>query len=244
LLSKLFSWRHKHEKSWKVRNWKIVSAAALCSVLLVGAIYYTNCVYIPNIQEEQAAAADASSSDPASSKEYHYTIHTSGTDGVSSASGSSGTAAGSGNSADSRVKVTTADNGDVTINRTWDADPDELDTSTVSPDATASANIGSGGGNIVSSDGAYHGETPTTATTPSTTTSGTKTTPSGGTGSTTTTPTGGTTTSTPQAGDTRTTTSGEKQVYVDGFGWIADTSGGTSDYLDMETTGEYVGKMG
>lgn len=49
--------------------------------------------------------------------------------------------------------------------------------------------------------------------------------------------------STPKNGDER-VVNGQKEVYLDGFGWGADTSGGKNTYIDNELTGEYVGEMG
>ncbi len=233
---------------WK-QNWKGITAIVVAFSAVFGAIYYVNGIYLPG--QRQAQAAKQSITEPVTPKEYNYTINT--TQPTANTTTGSGT-----NTADDSIKVTTDADGNVTIDRKWDnVDLDELDTSTAAPGAPT-ANIGSGGGKITGTDGAYHGEQAAT-TTPSTGSSGTATTkpstgdsaskpstgteskPSTGTTTKPTTPsTGGSGSggSTPQMGDTR-TENGQKQVFVDGFGWIADTSGGESDYIEMgPDTGE------
>lgn len=205
--------------------------------MLVGAIYYTNSIYIPGVKKNLAEKADSSAQADQSS-DYHYTI--------SSVQGDQST---DGNSSDSNVQVTEEPNGDVTINRTWDAKKGDLDTSTSSPDSKTSANIGSGGAKIIGSDGTYQGETPakasssttTKSTTPSASKSSSSTTTGTKSGSST-----STSSSTPKNGDTR-VVNGEKQVYDEVFGWGADTSGGTPDYIGNsgdELSGVQVGEMG
>lgn len=214
---------------------KIATALTICGVVLVGAIYYTNNIYIPSVKKNQAKKADSSVQTEQTS-DYHYTISTN----VPVSSGSS--AAGS--SLGSNVQVTKNSNGDETINRTWDAKKGDLDTSTSSPDSKTSANIGSGGAKITSSDGTYKGETPakssSSTTTKSTTPSTSKSSGSTKTGSST--KTAG---STPKNGDTR-TVDGQKQVYIDGFGWVMDASGGESPTIGNadDDLGKQVGEMG
>lgn len=248
------------------RNWKGITATVVAFGAVFGAIYYVNHIYLPDKRQaaaEQLAAQDAA--EVVTPKEYNFDINETQPTALSSGNGT--------NTADDSIKVTTDADGNVTIDRKWDhVDLDELDTSTAAPGAPT-ANIGSGGGKITGTDGAYHGEQAAT-TTPSTGSSGTTTTkpstgdsaskpstgteskPSTGTtakpatpstGDTTTKPSGGfgSGSSTPQMGDTR-TENGQKQVFVDGFGWIADTSGGESDYIQMpdELSGIQVGEMG
>lgn len=239
------------------RNWKGITATVVAFGAVFGAIYYVNVVYIPSKQQARAAELAAAQAAVVAPKEHNYTINTTQPTGNTTGSGT--------NTADDRIKVTTDAEGNVTIDRTWDGvNLDELDTSTAAPGAPT-ANIGSGGGKITGTDGAYHGEQPTT-TAPSTGSSGTTTTkpstgdtttkpssgtenkPSNGTTTKPTTPsTGGSTTekpfggsntgsSTPENGDTR-TENGQKQIYIDGFGWVMDASGGESDYIDISAYG-------
>ncbi len=234
------------------RNWKGITATVVAFGAVFGAIYYVNHIYLPDKRQaaaEQLAAQDAA--EVVTPKEYNFDINETQPTALSSGNGT--------NTADDSIKVTTDADGNVTIDRKWDhVDLDELDTSTAAPGAPT-ANIGSGGGKITGTDGAYHGEQPTTTapstggssgtttTKPSTGDSaskpstGTESKPSTGTTTKPTTPsTGGSGSggSTPQMGDTR-TENGQKQVFVDGFGWIADTSGGESDYIEMgPDTGE------
>ena len=231
---------------WK-QNWKGITAIVVAFSAVFGAIYYVNGIYLPG--QRQAQAAKQSITEPVTPKEYNYTINT--TQPTANTTTGSGT-----NTADDSIKVTTDADGNVTIDRKWDhVDLDELDTSTAAPGAPT-ANIGSGGGKITGTDGAYHGEQPTT-TAPSTGgSSGTTTTkPSTGTttkpaapstgGSTTEKPSGGSGSSTPKDGDIR-TENGKQQEYVDGFGWVDVGDGGHTDYIEMpdELSGIQVGEMG
>jgi hypothetical protein len=236
------------------KYWKGITATVVALGVVCSSIYYVNCVYLPGKQQAQAATLPVT--EPDTSKDYNFTVNTDNAQAADSSAGSSSSS--STNPANDRIKVTTDKNGTATIDRTWDAEPGELDTTTTAPNAPT-ANIGSGGGKITGTDGAYHGEQPT-ASTPST--GSTTTTPStGSSGSTTTTkPTDSSTTpttpskpntpskpssSTPQNGDTR-VVDGQKQVYDEVFGWGADTSGGTPDSIDMpdELSGIQVGEMG
>lgn len=220
------------------KNWKAIAATALCFVIVLGTIYYTNCVYIPQMKAQQAADAEASAgSDSGDRSNYNYTISTS-----NPASSSAGSAGSSGS-----VQETKEENGDVTINRTWDAKEGELDTSSSSPNSTADANIGSNGAKITGTDGTYQGETPAKAsnsTTKSTTPSTSKSSSSSGTSA----KSNGsskTSSSTPKDGDRR-TVDGKEQEYVLGFGWVDVGSGSktTADPGQYELTGEQVGEMG
>ena len=249
------------------RNWKGITATVVAFGAVFGAIYYVNHIYLPDKRQaaaEQLAAQDAA--EVVTPKEYNFDINETQPTALSSGNGT--------NTADDSIKVTTDADGNVTIDRKWDhVDLDELDTSTAAPGAP-SANIGSGGGKITGTDGAYHGEQAAT-TTPSTGSSGTTTTkpstgdstskpstdtekkPSTGTttkpttpstGDTTTKPSGG---STPQMGDTR-VVGGKEQMYVEGFGWTDVGDGGHTDYIEMpegnfggaDGLGEQVGEMG
>lgn len=229
------------------KNWKGITATVVAFGAVFGAIYYVNCIYLPGRQ--QAEATKLTATQPVTPKEYNYTVSTANSQTADTSSTDSSDS--STNPANDRIKVTTDKDGTVTIDRTWDAKPGELDTTTTAPSAST-ANIGSGGGKITGDDGAYYGEQAAT-TTPST--DDKTTTPATGSSDSTTTtkPSNSTTTpttpskpstpstpssSTPQVGDTR-IENGQKQVYVDGFGWIADTSGGSSDYIEMgPDTGE------
>ena len=233
------------------RNWKGITATVVAFGAVFGAIYYVNVVYIPSKQQARAAELAAAQAAVVAPKEHNYTINTTQPTGNTTGSGT--------NTADDRIKVTTDAEGNVTIDRTWDGvNLDELDTSTAAPGAPT-ANIGSGGGKITGTDGAYHGEQPTT-TAPSTGgSSGTTTTkPSTGTttkpaapstgGSTTEKPSGGSGSSTPKDGDIR-TENGKQQEYVDGFGWVDITNNiGGTDYIDYKPdqglSGIQVGEMG
>lgn len=243
-------------KNYLKRNWKGITATVVAFGAVFGAIYYVNGIYLPG--QRQAQAAKQSTTEPVPPKEYNYTINTT--------QPTANTTIGSGaNAADDNIKVTTDAGGNVTIDRKWDGvNLDELDTSTAAPGAPT-ANISSGGGKITGTDGAYHGEQPTT-TSPSTGSSGTTTTkPSSGTESkpsagTTTKPTApstdasttekpsggsGSGSSTPKDGDIR-TENGKQQEYVDGFGWVDVGDGGHTDYIEMpdELSGIQVGEMG
>lgn len=285
------------------QNWKGITATVVAFGAVLGAIYYVNVIYLPG-QRQAARAAEPTATEPIAKKEYHYTVDVGN---AQAANANTGAAGSSTNPANDRIKVTTDKDGNVTIDRTWDAAPGELDASTAAPSGPT-ANIGSGGGKITGEDGAYHGEKPTTpppstgssgatTTKPSTDTStgtenkpstggdsskpgtGTENQPSGGGGSkpndgtenkpTTppadkpTTPSGGGSTtekpsggsnngsSTPENGDTR-TENGQNQIYIDGFGWVMDASGGESDYIEMpegdfggaDGLGAQVGEMG
>lgn len=241
-------------KEYLVKHWKGVAATVVAFGVACSSIYYVNCVYLPGKQQAQAAALPVT--EPDTPKEYNFTINTDNAQAAGSSTNSSGT--GSTNPANDRIKVTTDKDGTVTIDRIWEAEPGELDTTSTAPNAPT-ANIGSGGGKITGTDGAYHGEQPTTTTpstddkttTPSTTDSSDTTTKPSDSTTTPSTPSEQSTPSTPssdtpQVGDTR-TENGQKQVYVDGFGWIADSSGGTSDYIGNpgdQLSGIQVGEMG
>ena len=221
------------------KNWKAITATALCFVIVLGTIYYTNCVYIPQMKAQQAADAETSAgSDSGDRSDYNYTISNSSP--VSSSAGSAG-------SSDS-VQETKEENGDVTINRTWDAKEGELDTSSSSPNSTVDANIGSSGAKITGSDGTYQGETPAKAsssTTKSTTPSTSKSSSSSGT-SAKSSGSSKTTSSTPKDGDRR-TVDGKEQEYWVGFGWVDVGSGGSyepSAGQNSELSGIQVGEMG
>ena len=219
------------------KNWKAIAATALCFVIVLGTIYYTNCVYIPQMKAQQAADAEASSGSNSSDRsDYNYTI--SNSNPISSSAGSAG-------SSDS-VQETKEENGDVTINRTWDAKEGELDTSSSSPNSTADANIGSSGAKITGTDGTYQGETPAKASS-STTKSTTPSTSKSSSSSETSAKSSGsckTSSSTPQNGDTR-TVDGKKQMYILGFGWVDEGGGSEAVYEEgPEQTGEQVGEMG
>jgi len=229
------------------KNWKGITATVVAFGAVCGSIYYVNCIYLPNRQ--QAEAAKLTAIQPvAPPKDYNFAVSTAN-------SQTPDTSANSTNPANDRIKVTTDQDGNVTVDRTWDAKPGELDTSTAAPNAPT-ANIGSGGGTITGTDGAYHGEQPT-ATTPSTGTTTTK--PATDSSKTTTKPSTtppapakpskptpkAPSNSTPQMGDTR-VVDGKEQMYVEGFGWTDVGDGGHTNSIDMpdELSGIQVGEMG
>ena len=234
------------------KNWKGITATVVAFGVVCSSIYYVNYVYLPGRQ--QAAAANATTTEPDTPKDYNFTVNTGNAQAADSSTSSSSSS--STNPANDRIKVTTDKDGAVTINRTWDADPSELDTTKTAPNAPM-ANIGSGGGKITGTDGAYHGEQSTATTTPSTGQTTTK--PfTGDSGSSTTKPSDSSakpstpskpSNGTPKDGDTR-TENGKQQEYIDGFGWVdvssgKDNNGGFPDYIEMgPDTGNYVGEMG
>ena len=256
------------------QNWKYIAATAAGFVVVFGAIYYVNCVYLPNRALERAIAMDAETMAAKQAAEekaqnertYSFSINTElGQRRDDNAAGS-----------DEGVTVTTDENGVITIDRVWDVDTGDLPVS--AGPGSPIANIGGGGEKITGADGAYHGEQPAaqtpenggsgsgteadskndsktdsgktgeTPSTPSTPSSGTDSKPSTGGSS-----TGGNSSSgssKPKDGDTR-TENGKRQEYVDGFGWvdITDNIGGT-DYWEIpdcggyDGLGEQVGNMG
>ena len=243
------------------QNWKYIAATAAGFVVVFGAIYYVNCVYLPNRALERAMAMDAETlaaeraaeEKAQNERTYSFNINT-----------ELGQRSDSAAVSDEGVTVTTDENGDIIVDRTWDEDTGDLPIS--AGPGSPIANIGGGGGEkITGEDGAYHGEQPA-AQTPESGGSGSGTeadskndgkTDSGKTGETPSTPstpsTGGTDSkpsSKPKDGDTR-TENGKRQEYVDGFGWvdITDNIGGT-DYWEIpdcggyDGLGEQVGNMG
>ncbi|WP_312612471.1 hypothetical protein [Oscillibacter sp.] len=238
------------------RNWKPVTAFALALSAVGAAAYYVNFIYIPGKERARAAELTAAQVVPETPKNYNFSIDTSNPASISK------TTPGT-NSVDDSIKVTTDADGNVTVDRTWDADPDELDTTAAAP-GTPTANIGSGGGKITGTDGAYHGEQPTATKPSSGDSSGTDNTkPSTGdtttkpsTGDKTTTPSDDSSTkpstpskpssSTPKSEDTR-IVDGKEQVYLEGFGWVDVGDGGHTDYWGNpgdELSGIQVGEMG
>lgn len=251
------------------QNWKYIAATAAGFAAVLGAIYYVNCVYLPNRALERAMAMDAETmaaeraAEEKAQNERTYSFNINTELGQRSAT-----------SSDEGVTVTTDENGDIIVDRTWDEDTGDLPIS--AGPGSPIANIGGGGGEkITGEDGAYHGEQPAaqtpenggsgsgteadskndgtdngktgeTPSTPSTPSSGTDSKPSSGGSSTGGSSTGGNSSSSkPKDGDTR-TENGKRQEYVDGFGWvdITDNIGGT-DYWDVGgDSGIYVGSMG
>lgn len=227
-------------------NWKYAAATAAGFAAVLGAIYYVNCVYLPNRALERAMAMDAETlaaeraAEEKAQNERTYSFSINTELGQRSAAGS-----------DEGVTVTTDENGDIIVDRTWDEDTGDLPIS--AGPGSPIANISGGGGEkITGEDGAYHGEQPA-AQTPESGGSGSGTEAGskadGKTGSE---QAGGGSTgsSTPKDGDTR-TENGKRQEYWTGFGWvdITDNIGGT-DYLEMpdcggpDGLGEQVGSMG
>lgn len=240
-------------------NWKYAAATAAGFVVVFGAIYYVNCVYLPNRALERAMAMDAETlaaeraAEEKAQNERTYSFNINTELGQRSAAGS-----------DEGVTVTTDENGDIIVDRTWDEDTGDLPVS--AGPGSPIANIGGGGGEkITGADGAYHGEqpapqTPASGGSESGTEAGSEKSDGGKTAETPSAPSGGadskpasggsTGSSTPKDGDTR-TENGKRQEYWTGFGWvdITDNIGGT-DYLEMpdcggpDGLGEQVGSMG
>lgn len=213
------------------KYWKGITATVVALGVVCSSIYYVNCVYLPGKQQAQAATLPVT--EPDTSKDYHFTVNTDNAQAADSSTGSS--SSGSTNPANDRIKVTTDGNGTVTIDRTWDAEPGELDTTTTAPNAPT-ANIGSGGGKITGDDGAYHGEQPSDTTTKPSTDTTTKPSGSTTTPSTPSTPSS----STPKDGDRRVVDGKEQEYWADVDTWVDVGDGGHTDYIEMgPDTGEY-----
>ena len=250
-------------------NWKYAAATAAGFAAVLGAIYYVNCVYLPNRALERAMAMDAETlaaeraAEEKAQSERTYSFNINTELGQRSAT-----------SSDEGVTVTTDENGDIIVDRTWDEDTGDLPIS--AGPGSPIANIGGGGGEkITGEDGAYHGEQPAaqtpenggsgsgteadskndgtdngktgeTPSTPSTPASGTDSKPSSGGSSTGGSSTGGNSSSSkPKDGDIR-IVDGKEQMYWDGFGWVDKGDGGHTDYIEMpdELSGIQVGSMG
>ena len=251
------------------QNWKYIAATAAGFAAVLGAIYYVNCVYLPNRALERAMAMDAETMAAERAAEekaqnertYSFNINTE-------------LRQRSATSSEEGVTVTTDENGDIIVDRTWDEDTGDLPIS--AGPGSPIANIGGGGGEkITGEDGAYHGEQPAaqtpenggsgsgteadskndgtdngktgeTPSTPSTPSSGTDSKPSSGGSSTGGSSTGGNSSSSkPKDGDIR-IVDGKEQMYWDGFGWVDKGDGGHTDYIEMpdELSGIQVGSMG
>ena len=144
------------------QNWKYIAMTAAGFVVVLSAIYYVNCVYLPNRALERAIAMDAETmaakqaaeEKAQSERTYSFSINTElGQRRDDNAAGSS----------DEGMTVTTDENGVITIDRVWDVDTGDLPVS--AGPGSPIANIGGGGGEkITGEDGAYHGEQPATQT--------------------------------------------------------------------------------
>lgn len=250
------------------QNWKYIAATAAGFAAVLGAIYYVNCVYLPNRALERAMAMDAETmaaeraAEEKAQSERTYSFNINTELGQRSAT-----------SSDEGVTVTTDENGDIIVDRTWDEDTGDLPIS--AGPGSPIANIGGGGGEkITGADGAYHGEqpaaqtpenggsgsgteadskndgtdngktgeTPSTPSTPST--SGTDSKPSSGGSS-----TGGNNnsgSSKPKDGDRRVVNGQEQEYWEDVDTWVDVGDGGHTDYIEMpdELSGIQVGSMG
>ena len=231
-------------------NWKYAAATAAGFAAVLGAIYYVNCVYLPNRALERAMAMDAETMAAKQAAEekaqnertYSFSINTElGQRRDDNAAGS-----------DEGVTVTTDENGDMIVDRTWDEDTGDLPIS--AGPGSPIANIGGGGGEkITGADGAYHGEQPA-AQTPENGGSGSGTeADSGKTSETPSTPstpsTGGTDSkpsSKPKDGDRRVVNGQEQEYWEDVDTWVDVGDGGHTDYIEMpdELSGIQVGSMG
>ena len=246
-------------------NWKYAAATVAGFVVVFGAIYYVNCVYLPNRALERAMAMDAETlaaeraaeEKAQNERTYSFNINT-----------ELGQRSDSAVNSDEGVTVTTDENGDIIVDRTWDEDTGDLPIS--AGPGSPIANIGGGGGEkITGEDGAYHGEQPTaqtpenggsrdgteadskndsktdsgktgeTPSTPSTPASGTDSKPSS---------TGGNNnsgSSKPKDGDRRVVNGQEQEYWEDVDTWVDVGDGGHTDYWDVGgDSGIYVGSMG
>lgn len=156
------------------KSWVAAITALSLTLAVGGAAYYINSVYLPAKQLEAANALRTDA--PAHTEEgtnYDYTIKVGETVTPNTEKFSEG----------SSVTVTADETtGDVWITRDWLNDGSSRVSSeppTLEDTGRVEANIGSGGANIVGSDGVYHGEQPTTP--PPATTKPTTTTPTAGT---------------------------------------------------------------
>ena len=216
-------------------NWKYIAATAAGFAAVLGAIYYVNCVYLPNRALERGIAKDAATmaaAQAAAEKEqnertYSFSINT-----------ELGQRSDSAADPDEGVTVTTDENGVVTIDRAWDVDTGDLPVS--NGPGSPIANIGGGGGEkITGEDGAYHGEQPA-AQTPVSGGSGSETEAGskadGKTGSE---QAGGGSTgsSTPKDGDRRVVNGQEQEYWEDVDTWVDVGDGGKSIYLDESAFG-------
>ena len=244
------------------QNWKYIAATAAGFAAVLGAIYYVNCVYLPNRALERAMAMDAETmaaeraAEEKAQNERTYSFNINTELGQRSAT-----------SSDEGVTVTTDENGDIIVDRTWDEDIGDLPIS--AGPGSPIANIGGGGGEkITGEDGAYHGEqpapqtpesggsgsgteadskndgktdsgktgeTPSTPSTPSTSGTDSKPSSGGSTGS----------SSTPKDGDRRVVNGQEQEYWEDVDTWVDVGDGGHTDYWDVGgDSGIYVGSMG
>ena len=216
------------KKSW------VAAITALSFTLVVGgAAYYINSVYLPAKQLEAANALRTNALAQAEEgTNYDYTIKV----GETAASNTEKF------SESSSVTVTTDETtGDVWITRDWLNDGSSRVSSeppTLEDTGRAEANIGSGGTNIVGSDGVYHGEQPITPPPATTKPTTEQTKPSGSSGSTSGTETG-------TNGQTR-VVDGQQQIWINGWGWVPVGSGSRSEAskgTNTELSGVQVGKM-
>ena len=243
------------------QNWKYIAATAAGFVVVFGAIYYVNCVYLPNRALERAMAMDAETlaaeraaeEKAQNERTYSFNINT-----------ELGQRSDSAAVSDEGVTVTTDENGDIIVDRTWDEDTGDLPIS--AGPGSPIANIGGGGGEkITGEDGAYHGEQPAaqtpesggsgsgteadskndgktdsgktgeTPSTPSTPSSGTDGKPSSGGSSTGGSSTGGNSSSSkPKDGDRRVVNGQEQEYWEDVDTWVDVGDGGRTDYIDYK----------
>lgn len=235
-------------------NWKYIAATAAGFAAVLGAIYYVNCVYLPNRALERAMAMDAETmaaeraAEEKAQNERTYSFNINTELGQRSAT-----------SSDEGVTVTTDENGDIIVDRTWDEDTGDLPIS--AGPGSPITNIGGGGGEkITGEDGAYHGEQPAaqtpenggpgsgteadskndgkndgktdsgktgeTPSTPSTPSSGTDSKPNSGGSSTGGSSTGGNNNSgsSKPKDGDRRVVNGQEQEYWNGFGWVDRTN--------------------
>lgn len=247
-------------------NWKYAAATAAGFAAVLGAIYYVNCVYLPNRALERAMAMDAETlaaeraAEEKAQSERTYSFNINTELGQRSAT-----------SSDEGVTVTTDENGDIIVDRTWDEDTGDLPIS--AGPGSPIANIGGGGGEkITGEDGAYHGEQPApqtpenggsgsgteagskndgktdsgktgeTSSTPSTPSSGTDGKPSSGGSSTGGSSTGGNSSSSkPKDGDRRVVNGQEQEYWEDVDTWVDVGDGGHTDYWEIPDCGGYDG---
>lgn len=228
------------------RNGRIFVAVAALAILIGGATYYVNNVYLPARQAEKAEELQQITQDAepiAAASAYDYTIK-SGSN-TASRDSANGDAAALADEESGELYETVLDDGGI----------------------VAVANFEGGGGEMpLGEDGAYHGEQPATSDVgaevaqqeaateqpssapvmaeeqkPGETTKPAQPTatqpteqpkPSANeTGST-----------TPKDGDRR-TVDGQLQEYISWFGWVPVGSGSQSEYVEVETTGQHIGEF-
>lgn len=190
----------------KATGWKVFATTALCGVVLAGAIYYANCVYVP--AQKAAVIAEAKPTSE-KKKEPNYTVHKS--TAVSNAAAPTSVAKDAAKSAAPAVTVTQKDSKNVYVKRTWSDKTSTTTAKTVVKPAASTPKKTTSAPAIKKASTAVKKPVASTAA--------------------------------PKNGAER-VVNGKKQMYDEVFGWVDEGSGSQDTYLDMETSGEYIGEMG